>query len=660
MKKILSLLLSVSLVLTMIPVISFAAEDDQTAGDGNVIPMTSQEEIAGEESPGDPAAGEEPAAAAKDVNAAPEGETPGGSGDAEEPPAMEEQQQVLNDGGTRAGDTVEWSQDSYGYTCTINGSPVPARMLDVYNDSRYYFFANNIDPDNPTTAYLQVGQQKNSDGKYYYFNKEGNAPSEASTYGIRLSGWIDVDNKGLCYFGPDKRFGWQTIGGEKYFLDKTTGVKQTGWQRKTIDGNTYYFNANGELQTGWQKKTIDSNIYYFDPQKNGAMKTGFATIDNGKYLFNAAGALQTGWKTVGSNARPSYFNTSTGRMQTGWATISSKRYYLDPSNGMYSVGWRNIGGAKYFFDKKTGVMKTGWQRKTIDKKYYYYFYPSSGQMARGWATISKKTYFFKTSNGRMAKGWLKYKKKKYYLTPSGKRMGVMVKGFKKLNGTYYYFDKSNGAMKSNECVKTSKKLYYFFKNGKAQMKKGWFKGSDKKKRYSLGNGAVATGKKKIGSTWYYFSKINGTVTKKLGDDLDQKVQAKSSATRYLIAVKRSTYEVRVYTGSKGSWTKVKTFKCAIGMDATPTKTGTYTITSKGVMNKYPAPDGTQTRYWYWCYYTGTQGIHSGLYYDGGAKDGQDYDTRVGVKSTNGGIRVDYSNAKWIYNNVPVNTTVVVY
>ena len=39
MKKILSLLLSVCLVLTMIPAISFAAEDGQASGDGDVIPI---------------------------------------------------------------------------------------------------------------------------------------------------------------------------------------------------------------------------------------------------------------------------------------------------------------------------------------------------------------------------------------------------------------------------------------------------------------------------------------------------------------------------------------------------------------------------------------------------------------------------------------------
>ena len=256
----------------------------------------------------------------------------------------------------------------------------------------------------------------------------------------------------------------------------------------------------------------------------------------------------------------------------------------------------------------------------------------------------------------MQKGWLKYKKKKYHLDS---KTGVMDKGLKKISKVNYYFNKNSGAMKTNGCEKVSGKLYYFFSSGKSQMKKGWFKGSDKKKRYSKGNGVVATGTKKIGSTWYEFSTKNGVLLKTLGDDIDKKVQSKSSSTKYLVVVYRARYQVRIYTGSKNNWQKQKKFDCAIGKSSTPTTTGTYYISGRGKMNHY-VENGVNTRYWYYVYYKGKQGIHSGLYYDGGPNDGQDYDTRVNVKSTNGGVRVSLNHAQWIYNNVPNDTTVVVY
>ena len=665
MKKILSLLLSVCLVVTMIPAISFAADGDQASGDGNVVPMGTQEEIVGEGSAGDPevvegpaetAGGEEPSVVEnpvdpeQDVNETPESEVPDGNGVVEEPPVVEGQQQVFN-----AGETG-WKQVDNGwkyFTSETSYLPQGMQKIPDYKDAEgrdvYHFFDAN--------GYMQTGIQT-YDSRKYYFEPSGNAPSQSSAFGRRQTGLITISGSGTYYFNPEMKTGWQSINGNYYYF-ASNGKMTTGWL--TLSGKKYYFAASGVRLTGTQ--TISGQIYYFNPE----MKTGVQTINGKKYYFASTGVRQTGMQTIGGekyyfnpemktgwqtiSGKKYYFNSS-GAMQTGWATINGSRYYFK-SSGLVTTGWASIGGSKYYFNS-SGVMKTGWL--TI-KKNKYYLNPSSGRMAKGWTKVGSKKYFFNTKSGAMKKGWLKYKKKKYYLNP---KTGVMMTGMKKIGGSYYFFNKNNGAMKSNGCEKVSKKLYYFFKNGSARWTKGWFKGSDKKKRYCLGKGVLATGKKKIGSNWYIFSKTNGTVTKSLGDDLDQKVQSKSSDTRYLIAIKRSTYEVRVYIGSKNDWTRAKSFKCAIGMAATPTKTGTYTISDKGVKKTFEAPDGTPTRYWYWCYYTGTHGIHSGLYYDGGPNDGKDYDTRVGVKSTNGGIRVDYSNARWIYNNVPVNTTVVVY
>ena len=665
MKKILSLLLSVCLVVTMIPAISFAADGDQASGDGNVVPMGTQEEIVGEGSAGDPAdvegpaanAGgeepsvvEEPADPEQDVNAAPESEVPDGNNLVEEPLVVEGQQQVFNVGETG------WQQVDNGwkyFTSETAYLPQGMQRIPDYKDAQgrdvYHFFDAN--------GFMQTGIQT-YDNKKYYFEPSGNAPSQSSAFGRRLTGLITISGSGTYYFNPEMKTGWQSINGNYYYF-ASNGKMTTGWL--TLSGKKYYFNTSGVRLTGTQ--TISGKIYYFNPE----MKTGVQTINGKKYYFAASGVRQTGLQTIGGkkyyfnpemktgwqtiSGKKYYFNSS-GAMQTGWATINGSRYYFKGS-GLVTTGWASIGGSKYYFNS-SGVMKTGWL--TIKKKKYY-LNPSSGRMAKGWTKVGSKKYFFNTKSGVMKKGWLKYKKKKYYLNP---KTGVMMTGLKTISKAKYFFNKKNGAMKQNGCEKISGKLYYFTGSGKMHVNKGWFKGADKKSRYCLGKGVLATGKKKIGSNWYLFSKSNGTVTKSLGDDVDQKVQSKSSSTSYLVAVKRSSYQVRVYTGSKGNWTRVQTFKCAIGADATPTRTGTYTISSKGVKNRYTTPDGTPTRYWYWCYYTGTQGVHSGLYYDGGPNDGKDYDTRVGVKSTSGGIRVDYSNARWIYNNVPVNTTVVVY
>lgn len=617
MKKILSLLLSVCLVLTMIPVISFAAEDDQASGDGNVIPLESQEEIVGEETPDSPGDLEEPA---PEEEVMPGNEEPADVVETEpadpveepaEEPAAEENVQLM--------DVQEgwiWDNVKMGWQYFKNGIPLSNGMQKVGAAGDFYFFDAN--------GYMQTGL-KTFDGKKYYFNPVGTDPSAPGKYGARKTGWVKVPNVGKCYFNPEMKKGLQTINGKKYYLDPSTGAMKKGWQ--TVSGSKYYFSdSTGAALTGWQ------------------------TINSSRYYFSTGGIMQTGWKTI--NKKKYYFSPSTGRMQTGWMTLSGKRYHFTDA-GVLQTGWVSISGAKYYFDTKTGAMKKGWL--TLGKKKYY-LNTSNGKMVKGWQTISSKKYFFNTKTGVMTKGWLKYGKKKYYLDP---KTGVLKTGLQKISGTYYFFKKPSGAMKTNSGQKINGKLYYFQNSGKARMNKGWFKGHDGKKRYSLGKGVVATGKKKIDGIWYVFSTSNGAVTKVIGDDIDKKVQGKSSDTSKLVVVYRAKYQVRIYSGSKNNWTKTNKFDCAIGKPATPTPTGTFKISKKGVKNTYTV-DGVQTRYWFWCYYNGKQGIHSGLYYDGGPNDGKDYDTRVNVKSTNGGVRVNYNNAQWIYNNVPVGTTVVIY
>ena len=596
MKKVLSMLLSVCLVLTMIPAISFAEEGGQTSGDGNGIPPAeSQEEITGTETPETPAGVEAPQADAADPT--------------EDNAVLSEEEEVVTDEPAAASETDGEAGDVQMFdvqTGQTGWRPEDNGWRYYYSDTEYY--KNIVYEATPNALYcfgadglIKTGVQTDPQSGYkYYFDKTSKpADPTASRFGSRQTGWHEKR-----YFNPMMKKGWQTISGKKYYLDPSTGVMKTGWL--TIGSSKYYLNASGVMLTGWQ--TISKKRYYFNP--------------------------------------------STGRMQTKWATIGGKKYYFK-ADGTVTKGWASISGAKYYFDTKTGVMKTGWL--TISKKKYY-LNTSSGKMVKGWATISKKKYFFNIKTGAMTKGWGKYGKKRYY---TNTKTGVMVTGLKKISGTYYFFNKKTGVMKKNAGEKISGKLYYFQNSGKARMAKGWFKGVDGKSRYSLGKGVVITGTKKIGSTWYVFSTTNGAVTKTIGDDIDKKVQSKTSSTSKLVVVYRAKYQVRIYSGSKNKWTKVKKFDCAIGKPATPSPTGTFKITKKGEKNVYTV-DGVKARYWFWCYYNGKQGIHSGLYYEGGPNDGKDYDTRVNVKSTNGGVRVNYGNAQWIYNNVPVDTTVVIY
>jgi lipoprotein-anchoring transpeptidase ErfK/SrfK len=128
----------------------------------------------------------------------------------------------------------------------------------------------------------------------------------------------------------------------------------------------------------------------------------------------------------------------------------------------------------------------------------------------------------------------------------------------------------------------------------------------------------------------------------------------SSKTSYLVWTNLATQKVNVFKGSTGEWKLVKTFRCASGAKSTPTPTGVTYITYK--------QSGWYTST-YVCkpivrFYPGTgYAFHSILYTPDGksVKDGS-----MGFPASHGCIRMQPAGIQWIYDNVPVNSTVVIY
>ena len=71
---------------------------------------------------------------------------------------------------------------------------------------------------------------------------------------------VNKSNKTYAYAGQKKLTGLQTINGNNYYFDSSTGVMKTGLQ--TVNGGTVYFSpANGKMVYGLHK--IDGYYYYF-------------------------------------------------------------------------------------------------------------------------------------------------------------------------------------------------------------------------------------------------------------------------------------------------------------------------------------------------------------------------------------------------------------
>lgn len=136
------------------------------------------------------------------------------------------------------------------------------------------------------------------------------------------------------------------------------------------------------------------------------------------------------------------------------------------------------------------------------------------------------------------------------------------------------------------------------------------------------------------------------------DYMDVKAQGYSSPTNYLVMVDNKDCYVGVYVGYKGNWTRVKRFRCSTGADHR-TPDGVFSIGARG----YSFSGADYTCYWYTDYYLGLYAFHSVLYHLG---TNSVSDSRLGYHISAGCIRLHIDAAKWIYDNVPYASTVVIY
>lgn len=123
-----------------------------------------------------------------------------------------------------------------------------------------------------------------------------------------------------------------------------------------------------------------------------------------------------------------------------------------------------------------------------------------------------------------------------------------------------------------------------------------------------------------------------------------------SDTPYFIIVNLGKREVNVFQGSNKQWSLLNTYQCDVGKPSTPTITGRYRTNLKG--KSFGADEGFECKYFTQIH--GNYLFHSILYdTDGSVQDG-----RLGLAISHGCIRLALENAKWIYDNIPKDTQVI--
>ena len=409
--------------------------------------------------------------------------------------------------------------------------------------------------------------------------------------------------------------GLQKIDNVYYYLDDTTGVKkvnawvgdsyfdQTGKRCEngayTLNGANYYFKAGVKVKNSWI-----GNAYY--DTKGVRYESGKKTISGKIYYFKNGAKVVKTW--VGN----SYYGSDGALVTNGYVVKNGKTLYL--VNGKFYSGVTKVNGAFRYFTKGAAYTKTGWKRtgstvyyfnkgkgvtglKKIGK-YYYYFNPSNAKLYRGFKTVGKNYYYFKKSG-------------KYFTT-----YGAAATGLFKLGGKTYYAN-NKGQLARNQSMTINGKKYNF--NSRAQATK--------------------------------------VVTL---DAITKKASKYSSPTKYLMMVDTSKHRVYAFTGSKNNWKRVKTFVCSNGKASTPTKHGVFHIgTTPGRYKRARYFTENTIRCWYATRIVNGILFHSVLYTISSSPT-TIHDGRLGMSISHGCVRLALNNAKWIYDNVPNNTTVVIY
>ena len=320
------------------------------------------------------------------------------------------------------------------------------------------------------------------------------------------------------------------------------------------------------------------------------------TLDGKQYYFNEDCTMVTGIVTWAKDGTKSFFGPD-GVMTSGWQTWRGKTYYIDPST-MRAVKWGlTLDGKQYYFNEDC-TMVTG---------------------IVTWAKDGTKSFF--GPDGVMTSGWQTWRGKTYYIDPSTMRA---VKWGHTIDGQFYYFDE--------DC---------------SMYNRGWLRwNSDGTYSYFPSNGIRYTGSHWIDGIYYDFGSNGICYTYDYEKaSMARMAQEYVSNTGYLIFVNRYTHKVGVFSGGYNNWTLLYYWSCVTGAPNSPTITGSYYTTG------FKRPSlSTDSRAIYCTQIWGGYFFHSIL----------SSESELGQSLSHGCIRLPYSAANWIYNNVYAGTRVYIY
>ncbi len=143
------------------------------------------------------------------------------------------------------------------------------------------------------------------------------------------------------------------------------------------------------------------------------------------------------------------------------------------------------------------------------------------------------------------------------------------------------------------------------------------------------------------------SKNNASLT------MDKNAQPCYSSTKFLVLVDLTAQQVGIYTGKKNAWKQVKSFVCSSGALGSQTPTGKFRIQNRGTWF-YNKSLGEGAKWW-----VGFDGDY--LFHSLPMNEKREVTCEtLGKPLSHGCVRLAIENAKWMYDNIPQNSTAFIY
>lgn len=347
---------------------------------------------------------------------------------------------------------------------------------------------------------------------------------------------------------------------------------------------------------------------------------------------------------------------NSNRAKITWTPVSGASYYTiyksKKSSGKYTVAMNNVtatsatvkgltGGKKYYF--KVAAVGAAGSKKSVGKKSMAVsasipvvagqvknvklMLDSKKNLALTWNRTTNATgyrIYYKTASDSSYKKLANTKNKTYSLDSldSGTKYSLVVYAYTKVGSKKYLSAQSSRTLTFTPGKYMNKHYNKLLANGVRTI--GY-----------MGNKCIYTTKKYSKAVKTAFVNYKGY----------------SSSTKYLVWISHYTQQVTIFEGTKGNWKMTRTFVCSTGKASTHSPIGVSKISYKE-----PGWFYANTKELYVSHYWGRNSFHTRPLWNSGKVQ----DPTIGRPASHGCVRCYNQDAKYIYDNIPVGTTVVSY